>query len=101
MEDLIAQIQEKTGLPTDKVVEVVTMVTDFFKNNLPQDLIDQITTTLAQAASSTTEKASSAGGSAASAASGVVGTVAGMAGDAASKAMDVVSDLLPGGDDTE
>lgn len=97
MDDLIAQIQEKTGLSAEKVLEVVTMVTDFFKENLPADLIEQITATISQAASTAGESASSAGGKAASGATDAVSTIAGVAGAAASKAMDVVSDLLPKG----
>ncbi|MCB1246886.1 MAG: hypothetical protein KDB69_06460 [Acidimicrobiia bacterium] len=99
MDDLIAQIQKKTGLSQEKVLEVVTMVTDFFKANLPQDLIDQVTANLAKATSSATGTASAAGGKAAEGASGAISTVAGMASGALSKAMDVVGELLPGGDD--
>ena len=99
MDDLIAQIQEKTGLPADKVLEVVTMVTDFFKENLPDDLIDQITANLAKATSSAGQAAGAAGGKAASGASDAVATVAGVAGSAVSKAMGIVSDLLPRADD--
>ncbi len=95
MDDLIARIQKQTGLSADKVLEVVTMVTDFFKENLPDDLINQITTYLSKGASAASEKASSASGTAASGATQAVGAVAGVAGAAVSKGLDVVSDLLP------
>lgn len=95
MDDLIAQIQEKTGLSPEKVLEVVTMVTDFFRENLPDDLVNQITVVLSQGASVASEKASSASGTAAAGASQAVGAVAGAAGAAISKTLDAVSDLLP------
>lgn len=100
MEDLIKQIQEKTGLPADKVIEVVTIVTEFLKDNLPQDLIDQITMYMSQAATTAGGTASTAGGAAASGATGVVSAVADVASSAFSKMMDFASELLPGGEDT-
>ena len=42
MEDLINDIQEKTGLPADKVLEVVTMVADYMRNALPDDLVAHV-----------------------------------------------------------
>ncbi len=95
MDDLITRIQQQTGLSADKVLEVVTMVTDFFKENLPDDLVNQITTYLSKGASVAGEKASSASGTAAAGATQAVGAVAGVAGAAVSKGLDVVSDLLP------
>lgn len=50
MEDLINEIQERTGLSAEKVLEVVTMVTDYMKNVLPDDLIQQVTRYLSDAA---------------------------------------------------
>jgi len=41
VEDLIRDIQEKTGLSADKVLEVVTMVTDYMKSVLPDELVAQ------------------------------------------------------------
>ena len=95
MDDLVAQIQEKTGLSAEKVLEVVTIVTDFFKENLPDALVNQITTYLSQGAVSATEKASSASGTAAAGATQAAGVVAGAASSAFAKTLDVVSDLLP------
>ena len=51
VEDLISDIVEKTGLPADKVLEVVTMVTDYMKNALPDDLVSQVTSYLSDASS--------------------------------------------------
>jgi hypothetical protein len=61
VEDLIRDIQERTGLSTDTVLEVVTMVTDYMRNALPEDLVVQVTTHLGNAAESAV--AASAGAS--------------------------------------
>ncbi|MEN8240138.1 MAG: hypothetical protein ABFR53_13165 [Actinomycetota bacterium] len=57
MEDLIQEIQDRTGLSAEKVLEVVTIVTDYMKNALPADLIDQITDYLGAAANSPSDTA--------------------------------------------
>ncbi|MCZ7533283.1 MAG: hypothetical protein M5U23_07745 [Acidimicrobiia bacterium] len=101
MEDLIKQIQDRTGLPADKVIEVVTIVTEFLKDNLPQDLIDQITAYMSQAAMTAGGSASSAGGAAASGATGVVSGAVGVASSALSKMLSILSEVLPGGEDPE
>lgn len=98
VEDLIKQIQDKTGLPADKVIEVVTIVTEFLKDNLPQDLIDQMTMYMSQAATTAGGTASTAGFAAASGATGVVSAVASVASSAFSKMLDFASELLPDGD---
>ncbi len=77
MEDLIAQIQEKTGLPADKVLEVVTIVTEYLKERLPDDLVEQITTYLAGAVGVASDTASSAGGIASSVAASVTEAASG------------------------
>ena len=76
MDDLIADIQERTGLPADKVLEVVTMVTDYLRNALPEDLVRQVSAHL---------------GAAAESAGGVAGTARGYASASASTASDAVS----------
>lgn len=43
MEQLIAQITEKTGLPADKVQEVVGMVVSFMSDKLPAPIASQVT----------------------------------------------------------
>ncbi|MEZ5175989.1 MAG: hypothetical protein R2823_07270 [Acidimicrobiia bacterium] len=97
MEDLIKEIRDRTGLPTDKVVEVVTIVTDFLKENLPKDLIDQMTAAMAQAASAAGDSASAAGGAAATGATGALSAAAGIASSALSKVLRFVGDVLPKG----
>jgi len=84
VEDLIKDIQDKTGLPADKVLEVVTMVTDYMKNVLPDDLVAQVTSYLSDAtadpqgaattaATAVTDFAAQAATTAASAVSAVLG----------------------------
>ena len=99
MEDLIKQIQDKTGLPADKVLEVVTIVTEFLKENLPEDLIDQITSYISQAAAAAGDTAGTAGSGVASTAQNAVSAAAGVASTVFSKAMKAVSDLMPSSDD--
>lgn len=69
MDDLIKNIQERTGLPADTVLEVVTMVTDYLRNALPDDLVRQVTSYLNRAA----ESAGAARTSATAGASNAVG----------------------------
>ncbi|MGI9585757.1 MAG: hypothetical protein ACR2N7_09235 [Acidimicrobiia bacterium] len=100
MEDLINDIQERTGLPADKVLEVVTMVTDYMRHALPEDLVAQVSAYLGVAAEQAGEAANTAGAAAASAtasassgASDVVGMATGMAGSAVSAATDALKDF--------
>lgn len=99
MEDLIKQIQDKTGLPADKVLEVVTIVTEFLKENLPEDLIDQITSYISQAAATASDTAGTAGSGVASTAQNAVSAAAGVASTVFSKAMKAVNDLMPSSHD--
>ncbi|VAW09221.1 hypothetical protein MNBD_ACTINO01-2150 [hydrothermal vent metagenome] len=101
MEDLINEIQSKTGLSTEKVIEVVTIVADFLKEQLPQDLVEQIASYLGEAAEiatgaagkatevtgSATKTASSAAAAATSAAAGAVGMAVDAASSVISKAV--------------
>ncbi len=91
MEDLIEDIQERTGLPADKVLEVVTMVTDYLRNALPDDLVAQITQHLNNAAERATSAAASASSTAASSASAAIGMASGVASSAFSAARDTVA----------
>jgi type IV secretory pathway TrbL component len=86
MEDLIKDIQQRTGLPADKVLEVVTMVTDYLRNALPDDLVRQVTAYLGSAAEAAGSAAGSARATASSATSGATSGAAGVAGWAASVA---------------
>ena len=42
MDQLVSTITEKTGLPADKVQEVVGMVVDFIADKLPGPIGDQV-----------------------------------------------------------
>ena len=102
MEDLIRDIQERTGLPTETVLEVVTLVTDYMRRALPDDLVEQITSYLGvatESAGSATDSArattAAAAGAAAAGAAGLVDTAAGMASSAFSIAKDTISNLTP------
>jgi DNA-binding ferritin-like protein len=90
MEDLIKEIQQKTGLSTEKVVEVVTIVTDFLKDALPEELIDQIATYLGDAS----ERATEVAGAATSTASGAAAAATSVAVDAVGKVVDVAASVI-------
>ena len=95
MDDLIAQIQDKTNLSKDKVVEVVTMVTDFMKDKMPEDLVEKVTGYLSDAGEMTgtaADKATEVAGSAAGKATEVASSAAGKATEAAKVAKDVATD---------
>jgi len=95
MDDLIAEIQEKTGLSTEKVLEVLTMVTDFMKDRLPEDLLGAATEMASGAAGSATDVASSASSVASDAVDKAVGTAASVF----SKAVDAVANAVASDDD--
>ena len=106
MEDLIAEIQEKTGLSTEKVLEVVTLVTEFMKERLPDDLVQSISGYLGGAAEKAMGAAGSATGvgvgaakSATSVAAGATGKAVGSAASAFSKAVDAVGDAANSNND--
>ena len=82
MEDLIAEIQEKTGLSADKVLEVVTLVTEFMKERLPDDLIQSISGYLGDAAGKAMGAAGSATGMGVGAAKSATSVAAGATGKA-------------------
>ncbi len=42
MEELIKQLQEKTGLPVDKVQDVIETVIGFVSDKLPGPIADQV-----------------------------------------------------------
>ena len=90
MDDLIADIQEKTGLSTEKVLEVLTIVTDFMKEQLPEDLIEAVTSYLGNA----TEFAAGAAGSATDAASGAATSASAAASGAVDKAVETASTVF-------
>ena len=87
MDDLIIQIQEKTGLSRDKVIEVVTIVTDFMKERLPVDVIESVSEYLGDAGGKTVTIV----GSATDMATGAARSAADVAGDATNKAVGTAS----------
>jgi hypothetical protein len=68
VDDLINEIQERTGLSVEKATEVVNIVIAYMKNLVPDDLFDQV--------------------------SGYVGSVGSAAGGAVDRATDVGGDWL-------
>jgi hypothetical protein len=107
MDDLIQQIQEQTDLSKDKVIEVVTIVTDFMKERLPADVIETVSEYLgdpsgktATVITSATDMATGVARTAADVASGTTGKVVGTASDAFSKASDAVAGVM-NSDDTQ
>ena len=106
MDDLISQIQEKTGLSKDKVIEVVTIVTDFMKDRLPDDLVESVSGYLGDASEKTVSAAGSAAGVASGAAqtarnvaTSATGKAVGTASTAFSKATDTISGVARSSDD--
>ena len=78
MDDLIAQITEKTGVSAEKAKEIVAVVSEWLKGRLPEDMIKQISGILSSAggmASSAAGKATEVAGSAAGKATGAAGSV--------------------------
>ncbi|MEN8041601.1 MAG: hypothetical protein ABFR95_08880 [Actinomycetota bacterium] len=95
MEDLIKEIQDRTGLPAEKVLEVVTIVTDYMKSVLPEDLINQIASYLGAAATSPSDTATDF----VATASEVASKAAGAAANAVGAVLSAVGDLVPTQDD--
>jgi hypothetical protein len=87
MDDLILEIQQKTNLSRDKVIEVVTIVTDFMKERIPVDVIETVSEYLGGAGERTVTVIGSAGG----AASDVARSAADVTGDTTTKAVDTAS----------
>jgi hypothetical protein len=87
MDDLILEIQQKTDLSRDKVIEVVTIVTDFMKERMPVDVIETVSEYLGGAGERTVTVIGSAGG----VASDVARSAADVTGDATTKAVDTAS----------
>jgi len=87
MDDLILEIQEKTNLSRDKVIEVVTIVTEFMKERLPTDVIETVSEYLGDAGGKTVTVI----GSATDMATGAAKSAAGVAGDATKKSVGTAS----------
>ncbi len=89
MDELIAQITEKTGVTAEKAKEMIGITTEWMKDKLPEDLAGQVTAALSGAgewASTATTKATEVAG-------GAAGTAAGAAGGLWDKAKDTVGGL--------
>lgn len=95
MEDIIKEIQEKTGLSADKVLEVVTIVMDHLRTALPDDLVSQVAAYLGEAASNPQSAATAAVTAASEVASQATSTAAAAVGTA----LAALTDLLPDTDD--
>ena len=91
MEELIAQITEKTGVTTEKAKEMVGVTAEWVKHKVPDDVAGQLSSLLSSAGD--------AAGSAAGAATGAAAAATGKAGDLLNKAKDTVSGLAPGKDE--
>jgi hypothetical protein len=108
MDDLIIEIQQKTNLSRDKVIEVVTIVTDFMKERLPTDVVESVSEYLSDPGEKTvtvitsaTDMASGAARSAKDVATDATGKVVGTATSAFSKATDAVAGVVSPGNDGE
>lgn len=100
MDDLIRDIQERTGLSADTVLEVVTMVTDYMRQALPDDLVEQVSAYLGAAAESASgaagsarTTASSATSAAAAGASGLIDAASGVTASAFAVAKDTLDTI--------
>lgn len=85
MDELIAQITEKTGVTAEKAKEIIGVTTEWMKDKLPESIADQVSSVLSGAG----EMASSAAGKA----TGVAGSAAGVATGAATTATERADDL--------
>lgn len=91
MDDLIAQITEKTGVTAEKAKEMVGVTADWVKSRVPEDVADQFGSILSGAGD--------IAGSATEAASGAAAAATGKAGELWHKAKDTVSGRTPGKDE--
>ena len=91
MEELIAQITEKTGVTAEKAKEMVGVTAEWMKAKVPDDMAGQLSSILSGAGD--------AAGSAAGAATGAAAAATGKAGDLINKAKGTVTGLTPGKDE--
>ncbi len=102
MDDLIAQITEKTGVTADKAKEMIGVTTEWMKDKLPESLADQVSAALSGAgemASSAVDKSKDAAGSAAGVATGAAATATEKAEGLWDKAKDTVTGLTSSKDE--
>ena len=86
MDELIAQIMEKTGVTAEKAKEMLGVTATWMKDRLPDDVADQIGSMLSGAGD--------IAGSATEAASGAAAAATGKAGDLWNTARDKVSGIV-------
>ncbi len=102
MDDLIAQITEKTGVTTEKAMEMIGVTKEWMADKLPESLADQVTTALSGAggmASSAAEKATGVAGSAAGMATGAAASATETAGSLWDKTKDTVTGFTSNDDE--
>ena len=102
MEELIAQITEKTGVTAEKAKEMVGVTTEWMADKLPESLADQVSAALSGAgemASSAVEKSKGAAGTAAGTATSAATTATEKAEGLWGKAKDTVTGLTPSKDE--
>jgi len=90
MDELIAQIMEKTGVTADKAKEMLGVTANWMQDRLPDDVADQISSILSGAG----EMA----GTATEAATGAAAAATGKAGDLWNTAKGTVSGLVQNND---
>lgn len=90
MDELIAQIMEKTGVTADKAKEMLGVTADWMKNRLPDEVADQVGSVLSGAGTMA--------GTATEAASGAAAAASGKVGDLWSTTRDTVSGLVQNDD---
>lgn len=91
MDDLIAQITEKTGVTAEKAKEMVGVTAEWMRGRLPEEVANQLGSILSGA--------SDIAGSATEAAGGAAAAATGKAGDLWSKAKGTVSGFTSGSDE--
>ena len=98
MDELVAQIMEKTGVTADKAKEMLGVTTDWMRERVPDDVADQIGSILSGAGDmvgTATGAATGAASAATDAASGAAAAATGKAGDLWNVAKDTVSGFVP------
>jgi len=94
MDELIAQIMEKTGVTADKAKEMLGVTANWMQDRLPDDVADQISAILSGAG----EMAGTATEAATGAATGAAAAATGKAGDLWNTAKGTVSGLVQNND---
>ena len=100
MDELIAQIMEKTGVTADKAKEMLGVTAEWMKNRLPDDVADQIGSILSGAGrlAGTATGAATGAAAAATGGSGAAAAATGKAGDLWGTAKGKVSGLVQNDD---